>query len=57
MSLFLTTETSFFYDNRDNKNNGKNENDGHPFFFTLVVFVVSVVVLKNHQAQDVSLLS
>ena len=44
MSLFLTTETSFFYDNRDNKNNGKNENDGHPFFFTLVVFVVSVVV-------------
>ena len=52
MSLFLTTETSFFYDNRDklfydnrdNKNNGKNENDGHPFFFTLVVFVVSVIV-------------
>ena len=31
-------------DNRDNKNNGKNENDGHPLFFTLVVFVVSVVV-------------
>ena len=53
MSLFLTTETSF-YDNRDNKNNGKNENDGHPFFFTLVVFIVSVVVLKH---QEYSLLS
>ena len=55
MSLFLTTETSFFYDNRDklfydnrdNKNNGKNENDGHPFFFTLVVFIVSVVVYNK----------
>lgn len=54
MSSFLTTEISFFYDNRDNKNNEKNENDGHPLFFTLVVFVVSVVVLKH---QEYSLLS